>query len=74
MYVIIEEANTTGDVEEFYPLLNHPIASKWLAHHIVEKTNADQKIKKKCISIVEELASKDSVEAMGEQMWLKEWK
>lgn len=76
MYKLVREASNMGKdaLSELAKLLDEPIASKWLAHQLIEETNITHEIVKKCFSIVEKLASGNDVNASGEKIWLSEWK
>ncbi|TRY28668.1 hypothetical protein [Aliiglaciecola sp. M165] len=72
MYSIVREADSK-ELSELYNLLDHPSAGTWLAHQLVELHALPKNIEVRCFKIVEKLAKSNSVEALGEQMWLKEW-
>jgi hypothetical protein len=67
MYEIVEQASETGreSVAELIELLDDEISSKWIAHHIVEKTKVDPSIRDKCFKIIEKLANGDDPNAFG---------
>ena len=63
----------------FATLLDRPPASRWAAHHLVEMAELEPALLSKCFAIVERIreeaeANGDFATAMGEQMWLKEWR
>ncbi|MBN1909004.1 MAG: hypothetical protein JW818_04630 [Pirellulales bacterium] len=81
MRAIVDEAVTLGQdaVTEFALLLDKEPAATWAAHHLVEKADIDAETLARCFARVElailEAESKgDVANAMGERMWLKEWK
>lgn len=60
-------------------LLDRPPASRWAAHHLVEMAEPEPALLSKCFAIVEWVredaeANGEFANAMGEQMWLKEWR
>jgi len=74
MYEIVEEIKSLGDnaTHQFAELLNHPVSSKWLAHHLIEKVSISEELKYKCINIIRKLAMDNSQTGLGEKMWLEE--
>ena len=55
-------------------LLDDEISSRWMAHHLIEKTKISPSNRKKCFKIIDRIANGDDPDALGEQMWLDEWK
>ena len=76
MYTIVRNAVLDGasSVGELIALLEEPRTSKWLAHQLVESTNLAGDVEDRCFAIVEDLARGDGPDAIGEQMWLNEWR
>jgi hypothetical protein len=76
MYKIVEQATQAGNeaITALVSLLDDEISSKWIAHHLIEKTKIDPSIRIKCLKIIEKLANGDGPDAFGEQVWLEEWK
>ena len=74
MYQIVSEVKLMDEenVNHLIELLNDPITSKWLAHQLIEKEMIANKLKTKCINIIKELAKEDSVNGLGEKMWLQQ--
>lgn len=74
MYHIVSEVDLMGEdkIKQFTQLLNDSITSKWLAHQLIEKAIISEKLKTKCIDIIKKLAKEDSVNGLGEKMWLKQ--
>ena len=66
-------------VLQFTSLLDKDPAAIWAAHHLVEKADLDDVTLSRCFECVEneKRAAEekgDLANAMGEEMWLKEWK
>lgn len=81
MRVIVDEVVELGPdaVQQFTSVLDIEAASGWAAHHLVEKTDLAPDFLTRCFGKVEEMMSKAEAEsrpadAMGEKMWLQEWK
>lgn len=79
MRAIVDEVVTLGGVLQFAALLEGEPASAWAAHHLVEKTALDPITLSRCFERVEQAkeeaeARGDFAGAMGQEMWLKEWK
>lgn len=76
MYKIVERVTLAGSeaIAELINLLDDEISSKWIAHHLIEKTKLDPANRIKCFKIIEKIANGDGPDAFGEQMWLEEWK
>jgi hypothetical protein len=45
----------------------------WVAHHILENMLYTDNIGKLALSVVERYAREDSVEGLGNRMWLRQW-
>ncbi|MEB8434490.1 hypothetical protein OO007_19790 [Cocleimonas sp. KMM 6892] len=73
MYSIVRDAGE-DDLMSLITLLENSAAKKWLAHQLVELHSLPKDVEDKCFNIVQELANKDSLNAVGEQLWLEEWK
>jgi len=74
MYSLIRKAVSEGNIKEYFPLLQHPVARKWIAHQLVENAELPKEVEDSCFSIVEELAENgDPADALGERYWLQEW-
>lgn len=81
MRAITDEVVAMGHqaVKKLAALLDVEPASGWVAHHLVEKADLDPETTRKCFAKVEEAIEKAETEAnladaMGEKMWLQEWK
>ena len=53
--------------------VDHP-ASNWAAHHVLEFKEITKKEEKNAIAIIERQIEKGGAQAMGERMWLDEYK
>ena len=76
MYEIVKLAVKEGEgaVNKLVSLLDEPVSARWLAHQLVEIADLQRDVEDRCFAIVEELATGDGPEAMGEAVWLKEFK
>ena len=81
MRAIVDEVVDLGQdaILAFACLLDKEPAVTWVAHHLVEKAELDAATLAKCFSRVEQAmmdaeARGDLANAMGEEMWLKEWR
>jgi hypothetical protein len=81
MRKIVDEVVSLGRnaIVQFASVLNSEPAALRAAHHLVEKADLDSATLSKCIARVElaeqqAKAKGDLATAMGEGMWLKEWK
>lgn len=81
MRAIVTEVAAQGPtvVHAFATLLDRPPASVWAAHHLVEIAEPEPTLFWKCIACVERAqqeaeANGEFADAMGEAMWLKEWR
>jgi len=81
MRAIVDEVVGLGQdaILAFTCLLDKEPAATWVAHHLVEKAELDTATLSRCFSRVEQAmidarAKGDLANAMGEEMWLKEWK
>ena len=81
MRAIVDEVVNLGQdaISEFAALLESEPAAMWAAHHLVEKADLDAATLSKCFARVEQAkieaeAEGDLATAMGEEMWLNEWK
>lgn len=45
----------------------------WVAHHILEYMNYTSAMEHKALSIIKKYARKNTIEGLGNRMWLKEW-
>lgn len=75
MYRIVEDASSNGDagVAELLPLLEEPESARWLAHQLLEGCIVSSMVEQKCLEIIRSLATGSSAEALGEQIWLKDY-
>lgn len=48
--------------------------SGWVAHHIVRYFEGSPDLVNRAISVIEEYATKDTVEGLGNRMWLEAWR
>lgn len=81
MRAIVDEAVNLGQdaIIAFASLLDREPAALWAAHHLVEKADLDSAMLSRCFARVEQAkidaeAKGDLASAMGEEMWLKEWR
>ncbi|MBN1511468.1 MAG: hypothetical protein JXB13_05590 [Phycisphaerae bacterium] len=81
MRAITDEVVAMGHdaVGRLATLLEVEPASGWVAHHLVEKADLDPETTRKCFAKVEEMIAEAEAEAnlpdaMGEKMWLQEWR
>lgn len=79
MRAIVDEVVTLLGVPQFAAILDGEPAATRAAHHLVERTALDPITLSRCFERVEQAreeaeARGDFAEAMGEEMWLKEWK
>lgn len=80
MRAIVREVVSLGQdaVVRFSSLLNQEPAAGWAAHHLVEMADLDPQTLTKCFDQVKQMkleaeAKGELANAMGEEMWLKEW-
>ncbi len=73
MIRIAESVGRDISAEEFAALLEHPIARKWAAHHLIELLNESGPLLQKSLKTIRDVANSDDPDAFGEEMWLKEW-
>lgn len=45
----------------------------WVAHHLLENMNYTKEIERKAISVIERYSKEDSIEGLGNRMWLAKW-
>jgi len=81
MRAIVDEVVSLGTdaAIAFTCLLDQEPAASWAAHHLVEMAELDSATLSRCFSRVEQAmtdaeARGDFANAMGEDMWLNEWK
>lgn len=46
----------------------------WAAHHVLEHFAPNNDTKRRALAIIEREAAGDGVNAMGNRMWLEEWR
>jgi hypothetical protein len=80
MRAIVGEVVTIGQdaVIHFATVLDSEPAAGWAAHHLVEMADLDARTLTKCFERVKQAKSQaeakgDMANAVGEEMWLKEW-
>jgi hypothetical protein len=80
MRAIAKEIVTLGEdaLVRFASVLDIEPAAVWAAHHLVEMADLDSQTLAKCFERVTKAklqaeAEGDLANAMGEEMWLKEW-
>ena len=80
MRAIVSKVVTLGQdsLIRFTSVLDKEPAARWAAHHLVEMADLDSKTLAKCFERVRQAklqaeAKGDLANAMGEEMWLKEW-
>ena len=80
MREIVQEVVAMGQdaIGQFSSVLEIEPAAVWLAHHLVELAELDNKTLAKCFNRVMQAKSEaegngEHATAMGEDMWLKEW-
>ena len=64
-------AGDSTAVEELSPLLDDPIARRWLAFHLVEFHSLDEEVERRCLRIIGELAAGKGAEGLGAKSWLQ---
>lgn len=81
MRSLVDEVVALGSdaVLAFASLLDKNPAATWAAHHLVEKAELDPATLSRCFTRVEQAiheakVSGKNAEAMGQEMWLKEWR
>lgn len=81
MRAIVDEVVSLGEdaILAFASLLDRESAAPWATHHLVEKADLDSATLARCFSRVEQAkidaeAKGDLAAALGEEMWLKEWR
>ncbi len=76
MYKIVQTAAAEGleAIGRLSVLLDEPESGKWIAHQLVEKADLPKEVEDKCFRIIEILSKGDSLNALGNSMWLDEWK
>lgn len=74
MYQLVNESIEGGTTHIFYPLLDDHISAIWISHHLVELSDLPPEVIQKCFTIVEARAAGSNAEALGERLWIKEWK
>lgn len=80
MRAIAKEVVTLGQdaLAIFATLLDKEPAAVWAAHHLVEMADIDSQTLAKCFERAKQAktqaeAQGDLANAMGEEMWLREW-
>jgi len=75
MYKLVEEAATSGEtgISELVPLLDEPASALWLAHQVLEKCSISKVIERRCLEIIKTAAAGKGADALGEQMWLRDY-
>jgi hypothetical protein len=62
-------------VEPFSSLLDaDDSTAQWAAHHLLEHFTPDDEISRSALAVIERAASGDGVNAMGNRMWLDDWR
>ncbi len=62
-------------VSEFSSLLQaDDVTAGWAAHHLLEHFTPDNDVERLALAIIERKAAGDGADAMGNRMWLKEWR
>ena len=75
MYRIVEKAEKKGSasIAELATLLDESGSAEWLSYQLLERASVTPQIERKCLAIIYKLAMGENAEAMGSQMWLKNW-
>lgn len=62
-------------INKFADLLNckEYKINNWVAHHILENMNYTQELENKALEVIIFYSKKESVESLGNRMWLKDW-
>ena len=75
--IAIQEAAQDSTGSQFAVLLDDesPAVRVWAAHHILELFgNRSFAVQQQALNVVEEATRGDSAAALGERMWLEEWR
>ena len=73
---MIEIAKSVGSkvtLEEFATLLEHQVAKKWAAHHLIEVIGITDSLLEKSLNTIREVADSNDPDSFGEKMWLEHW-
>jgi hypothetical protein len=62
------------EMQGFSSLLDEPCCARWLAHQLVERHSLPEAIESRCIATIEALSLGDGAAALGERVWLDEWR
>jgi len=63
-------------IAEFAELLNvsNYKIDCWIAHHILENMNYTPKLESRALDVITRYSTQDSIDGLGNRMWLEEWK
>lgn len=76
MRALVAEAYQAGPeaVAELLPLLDEPLADRWLAFQLLDLGRPPLTAVDRCLSIIRDVAAgAGPTDAMGAAMWLREW-
>ncbi|WP_237567705.1 hypothetical protein [Microbulbifer hydrolyticus] len=62
----------SGRTEELLELLDNKVAGPWVAFTVVEFQKITKEQRARCLELIRAIASGDSVDSMGAELWLKE--
>ncbi|WP_074410353.1 MULTISPECIES: hypothetical protein [Aquimarina] len=73
---LISKNNCQNEIDKFSKLLydKKNRTNLWSAIHLLEKLTFDKQTEKTALKIIQNVAKGDSIEALGFQYWLKEYK
>jgi hypothetical protein len=75
MRALVGEAYQAGPaaVAELIPLLDEPTADEWLAFQLLDLGQPPVATVERCLAIIRRKAAGSGPEAMGAEMWLRDW-
>ena len=72
MRVIVTRLIESGRTEELLELLDNTIAGPWVAFTVAMLPNVTSEQKLRCLELIRRIASGDSIESVGAEMWLRD--
>ena len=69
------DLNYSSRIDDFAELLkcNDIKTDLWVAHHMLENMNYTRELEQKVLDIIIKYSKENSVEGLGNSIWLKEW-
>lgn len=69
------DLNYSSRINDFAELLkcNDIKTDLWVAHHMLENMNYTRELEQKALDIIIKYSKEDSVDGLGNSIWLKEW-